>query len=93
MQVSKNILRGVLLGLGTLGLSASHTEVVAQNKDKDPKVIRQNDTIKIIHCPKPNPGATVNYPSESNERPRVVNTISDSTDLLYKHPCITCGRG
>lgn len=93
MHISKNILQGVLLGLSTISLGAIALDAAAQKTNEVPeKTMQQKDTLRI-NCAKPNPGAYTNYQPENNERPRVVRAAKDSTDLIYKDPCITCGRG
>lgn len=92
MQISKNILQGVLLGLGAISFATSPVVAIAQAKKVPAKAPQQKDTIQI-NCPKPNPGAATIYPPERNAQPRVVPARPDSTDLIYKDPCVTCGRG
>ncbi|OJV53700.1 MAG: hypothetical protein BGO31_02245 [Bacteroidetes bacterium 43-16] len=91
MIISKNILQGVLIGLGTISLAATHTEAAAQKGKKAPvKTHQQKDTLQV-NCPKPNPG--VSYRPQHTATSPVVQAINDSTGVIDKHPCITCGRG
>jgi len=93
MQLSKNILRGMLLGISTISLGGIALEAAAQKTSKVPEQVTQPKDTTRINCAKPNPGAYTNDQPKNNERPRVVRAANDSTDLIYKEPCITCGRG
>lgn len=91
MTISKNILQGVLLGLGTISLALTHTEAAAQKRKKAPvKTHQQKDTLQV-NCPKPNPG--ISYQPQHTVAAPVAQAINDSTEVIDKHPCITCGRG
>lgn len=89
MHISKNILQGLLLGLGTISLATS--PAIVQTKGVPAKTPQQ-DTARI-NCPKPNPDAATIYPPKRNEQPRIIPERPDTTEVIDKHSCITCGRG
>lgn len=87
MNVSKNILQGVLLGLSTIALTSVCSAATAQKpvkvcaKPPQPQDTVQLQTANVADTPQP-----------VTEQNQVVQS-GDSTELIYKHPCITCGRG
>lgn len=95
MHISKNILRGVLLGLSTISLATTPSDATAQKTKKVAEKIPQpKDTVVRVDCykfnPKPDPA---DLPQAHPTTSQVRAVVSDSTDVIYKAPCVTCGRG
>lgn len=94
MQIPKNILQGVLLGLGTITLATAHTEAAAQKPKKESvKAQQQKDTARQANCVKFDPKLSPEYRPYAAPDSQVSASATDSTALIYKEPCITCGRG
>lgn len=87
MNISKNILQGVLLGLSTLTVTSIDSEATAQQPLRVcAKPPQSQDTVSQQTANE------TNMPRPVTEQNQVVQS-GDSTELIYKHPCITCGRG
>lgn len=87
MNISKNILQGVLLGVSTLTLASVHSVTMAQKPVKlCAKPPQQQDTVLR------QPGNETDTQHPVTDQGQVVQS-ADSTEVIYKHPCITCGRG
>ncbi|GEM_PF-1517362 len=94
MHISKNILRGVLLGLSTISLAATPSDAGAQQTKKVPEKIQQpEDTARRATCVKFDPELSPEYRPYAAPGSRVSVSAADSTNLVDKEPCITCGRG
>ncbi|MBL7707136.1 MAG: hypothetical protein JNM21_16445 [Taibaiella sp.] len=94
MHISKNILQGVLLGLSTISLTAKPSDATAQKIKEVPGKIQQpKDTARQAGCVKFDPKLSPGYKPYAAPGSQVSTAASDSTVLIYKDPCITCGRG
>lgn len=94
MNISSNILQGVLLGLGTLALTTASSETVAQKRTQEKQSI-QRDTVRV-DCHKPGPKVVNANPPESSTTLPVQSTVSDTTKtkkIIYRDYCPGCGRG